>query len=219
MVMRRAVLLVIAVSILCLAGFGLYHRSSHTDYTADEDRMLEMTVPAWLDEINPQHMEFLSRSLPDSPIILKVEGSDDVIHEYYQNIQRVKVLQVYRGDDLQQGEDIFIAYGMDQYDFNEERHHTGFVNYCKPEREYLVFLERRIEGVQKHIDPLYEIVSFIIAPVFAYEPVEHVIVPGVSMDEYYVPFREVRENDFFAGDQEALKNWLALNEALTAKYP
>jgi hypothetical protein len=52
--------------------------------------MLGMSVPAWLDDINPEHMSSLRKLLPDSSIIIKIEATGEIIHEYYQNIQRVR---------------------------------------------------------------------------------------------------------------------------------
>jgi hypothetical protein len=181
--------------------------------------MLGMSVPAWLDDINPEHMSSLRKLLPDSSIIIKIEATGEIIHEYYQNIQRVKVLKVYKGEDIYEGNEIFIVQGMDQYDFNEMCHHTGFVNHCKSGQEYLVFIENRIDGVQKRIDPLYQVASFLITPIFSYTPVNHVIVDGVTIDDYYVSYKDIKNNHFFAGDQQALDNWLNLNELMTSKYP
>ncbi len=88
--MRKFIINSIVVSIVIIAIVGLNYRQSYTDYTSNNEFMLGMSVPAWLDDINPEHMSSLRKLLPDSSIIIKIEATGEIIHEYYQNIQRVR---------------------------------------------------------------------------------------------------------------------------------
>lgn len=211
---------VIFLSIITLiaAIIGCIFRFSYTDITADGEPMLSMSVAMWLDEINPDHMNFLEEQLPDSSYILRVQGTGEIEYKFHQNLQHVKVIAVYKGADLKPNADIYITIGSDYFILDEMQANCGFVNHCQAGREYLVFLNERILTPQREPYPVFAFEGYIIEPMFCYDDIENTVIP-VNIDHIIAPYAKVKANEFFVGDQASLEHWLELKDHLLSLYP
>mgnify|MGYP007025194961 FL=1 len=55
-------------------------------------------------------------------------------------------------------------------------------------------------------------------PVFCYEDIENKIVP-VGEENTYVPYKDVKENEFFCTSEEGMKAWQDLKKNMLDRYP
>jgi hypothetical protein len=55
-------------------------------------------------------------------------------------------------------------------------------------------------------------------PVFCYETIENVIIPTREGESTYVPYEQVRDNEFFANDKETLDAWDGLKGMMIRRY-
>ena len=93
----------------------------------------------------------------------------------------------------------------------------GFINILRADREYLVFCSEKINALNETV-PIYRLCEdSIISPVFCYESVSNQAFPtqGIST---YVPYSNVKENEFFGCTSEAIEEWENLKRQLTAMY-
>ncbi|MDD4368973.1 MAG: hypothetical protein PHP39_08560 [Oscillospiraceae bacterium] len=216
--LHKIIVMALAVMTVIAAGIGLLQRRTYTDISRNQNPTETMQVAMWLDEISPDHMEFLKENLPDSPIILRVKGTGKIAYHYFQNLQQATIQEVYKGSDLSVGEDIYLANGSRCYLFSKNQANCGFVNDCQAGQDYLVFLQEKILTPQKEAYPVYTVMPYVIEPIFNYSDIQNKVV-SVSLDQILVPYAEVADNEFFAGSESGLAHWLALKRQMLQLYP
>lgn len=88
----------------------------------------------------------------------------------------------------------------------------------KEGKEYLVFVTEKVRTDSETL-PVYRLYSnSMITPVFCYEDMENVIIP-VGEGPTYVPYSQVKDNEFFSADEEGLEAWNSLKQKMLAAYP
>ena len=68
--------------------------------------------------------------------------------------------------------------------------------------EYMIFIDEKIE-TEIYEDVIYQIGGFAITPVFNYKNVENKVIE-TTLDEPFVKYGEVRDNEFFCSNEETL---------------
>lgn len=63
-----------------------------------------------------------------------------------------------------------------------------------------------------------KLVIFIILPILIYQDQNQTVI-SVPEDDRYVPYREVKDNEFFVGSEEALESLMNLKHELLIMYP
>lgn len=214
---------VIALAVIATAAWGISERGTYTDVTSDENYLDNFVVAEMVDTTCAMSCEIMRESLDDSPIIAQVTCTGDVEHLFYASQQPVTISKVFKGEGLREGNEIYLTSRrwrlLVQEDFRAiER---GFVNVMKPGAEYLVFITEQV-GASCGL-PVYSLdevssTMTMFAPVFCYEDSQNVVIP-VPQDNTYVPYSEVKNNEFFVTSQEGMDIILALKAELIGKYP
>lgn len=95
----------------------------------------------------------------------------------------------------------------------------SFVNVMKLGKEYLVFLSEETEDIHADV-PVYKLCEItFVPPVFRCddEGVEQKIV-AVSEESTYVPYSEVKNNEFFGATEESHRAWEQLKEKIFVQF-
>ena len=210
-------LLLLAVA--AAAVFGIVKRGSYTDITNQGQFMDQLYVAELPGKLAANECRQLKRALP-GPYILCVEAQGDMEYTGYPGSQKVRVRKVWKGEGIQEGQEIALFADSWALVLREEpaSAELGFTNKMKAGREYLVF------AVQKAVDAdtgcsayrLYK--EGVILPIFCYGPCVDKIVP-TNGEHTYVPYKEVKGNEFFAADKKGLRAWKTLKSYLLEQYP
>jgi hypothetical protein len=206
--------------ILAAVVFGVVKRQTYTDWTKEEDYLERLQVAELLEKIAISSCDELSRTLPDCPVILRVSVTGDIEHLFHTGRQKVCVQEVYAGSGPEIGQEIYLTFSSwsVSLDGDLDSIERGFVNIMKVGYEYLVFVSEKRESLEKSI-PVYVIYNgSFIAPVFCYESQSNVIVPTKG-ETTYVPYAQVRNNEFFAVSETALEALEKLKSEMLSAYP
>ena len=159
-----------------------------------------------------------------STYILKIKCTKDTKFDYQTCTEYGQVEKIFKGDgELKEGDNIvmdFSGYHL----FTKETGvadgidaiNTGFVNFMKPGREYLVFIKEKVETELYDYD-VYTIEGFTIAPVFCYEDLDNVIVPK-ERDDHSVPYELVKDNEVFMETEELEKEYYDFKYRIISKF-
>ncbi len=159
-----------------------------------------------------------------SSYILKVKCTKDTEFDYQTCTEYGQVEKIFKGDgELKVGDNIVMNFGG-YYLFTQETGvaagidavSTGFVNFMKPGREYLVFIKEKVETELYDYD-VYDIEGFTIAPIFCYEDFDNVIVPKKRSD-HAVPYELVKDNEVFMETEELEKEYYDFKYRIIGKF-
>lgn len=219
--MRQKLLLALIVCVyLAAMAFGIVKKQTYTDLAGQENYLELIEVAEITEDLAKIACTAMSKSLPSAPIILRVEVTGEIDHLFTVDRQRAVIRQVYAGDGLETGEEIYVfsrhwQLALGGYHDSIER---GFVNVMEVGTEYLVFAEAVNEEVGTAIPSVKMYDDFFITPVFCYEERQNVIAP-VTGDTTYVPYKDVKDNEFFATSEEALQIIETLKSQMLSFYP
>lgn len=219
--MKKTLLWFFTVCVFMAAmAFGIVKRQTYTDL-AKQENYLEQLQVAELTEGNAEKTcAVMSQELPNAVLILRVEVTGEIEHLFQVDRQRAVVKEVYAGNGLKTGEEIYVL--SRHWQLVLGRHldsiERGFVNIMEVGTEYLVFAEavREDEGTGIPFVKLYD--DFLITPVFCYEERRNVIMP-ISGDSTYVSYKDVKDNEFLATSEEALRSMETLKSQMLSLYP
>lgn len=207
--------------VVAAAIFGVVKRQTYTDITVKEDYLETMDVAEIPEALAQSNCEELREVLPGAPIILRVEAAEGIEHIFNGGRQKVRVLEIFRGEGLETGEEIYLSFHSWGVIVREDLASVqcGFVNVMGVGKEYLVFVSEKYNGLEEETPTyLLDVSDCPVAPVFGYDEYQNVIVaPGGTST--YVPYKAVKENEFFAASEEALAELEALKEEMLALFP
>lgn len=159
-----------------------------------------------------------------SEYILKIKCTRDTKFDYQTCTEYGQVEKIFKGDgELKEGDNIVMdrsGYHL----FTEESGvaggtdtvSTGFVNFMKPGRGYLVFIKEKVETELYDYD-VYTIEGFTIAPILCYEDIDNVIVPKKGSD-HAVPYELVKDNEVFMETEELEKEYYDFKHRIISKF-
>lgn len=159
-----------------------------------------------------------------SEYILKIKCTRDTKFDYQTCTEYGQVEKIFKGDgELKEGDNIVMdrsGYHL----FTEESGvtggidavSTGFVNFMKPGREYLVFIKEKVESELYDYD-VYTIEGFTIAPILCYEDIDNVIVPKKRSD-HAVSYELVKDNEVFMETEELEKEYYDFKYRIISKF-
>ncbi|MBO5056193.1 MAG: hypothetical protein J6C64_07560 [Lachnospiraceae bacterium] len=205
--------------ILAAAAFGIVKRQSYTNLAEQGNYMEQLQVAEIPEKLAIRSCSELAEKLPDAPIILRVRAEEEIEHLFQTGRQKVHIQEVYAGESLKTGEEIYLFSEHWRLSLTGEPDsiERGFVNVMEVGTEYLVFAAGQVQGLDTAV-PVFELYDdFLIAPVFCYEDRDNVIVP-VGEESTYVPYRDVKNNEFFAETEKALLAWEELKEKMISAY-
>lgn len=222
-------LLPMAALTVAAAVYGGYIRTTLTDYTEEgnweEYQVAPMPEAAGLDKVR-----VMREYLPESPYILRVEVLGDLELTNGIGQQKVKVAQVYAGDGLETGQEFYLY----DYAWNVgffERYKSlerGYVNVLEVGREYLVFLNGKIDTLVSPV-PVYRCMEGVrlsddnwidfMSPIFCYDQMENVPVVYTGDWETGVTYTQGRDNEFFGETEKLIEAWEQMKEEFLQMYP
>ena len=207
--------------IVGLAIFGRVKGNSYTDLRKEENYIEQLMVAELPEEIAIDACGDMLEDLPNSPIILRVIPTEEMEHLFRTGRQKVTIEEIYAGEDLEIGEDIYLYFNTGSLILGEDDVKSielSFVNVMKKGSEYLVFLSHKVDALKESI-PVYQLNKNFISPIFSYDdPKARVILP-FGEDHTYVPYVEVKENEFFGETEKAFEAWENLKSEMLLAYP
>lgn len=205
--------------ILAAAVFGIVKKQSYTNLTEQENYMEQLQVAEIPEKPAISSCSEMAEKLPDAPIILRVRAEEEIEHLFQTGRQKVHIQEVYAGEDLKAGEEIYLFSGHWCLSLTGEPDSVerGFVNVMEVGTEYLVFAAGQVQGLDTAVPVIELYDDFLIAPVFCYEDRDNVIVPA-GEESTYVPYRDVKNNEFFAETGAALQAWEELKGKMISAY-
>lgn len=210
---------VIAFAVIAAAAWGISAKGTYTDVTSEDNYLDEFMVAEMSEASCAIACEDMYSTLDDSPIIIQVTDAGEIEHLFNQSQQPVTVSKVFKGSGINEGDEIYLTSDRWRIIYNDSLHsiERGFVNILKEGMSYLVFISAKVaESNDKPVYMLSDVEN--VAPVFCYEDVQNVIIP-VPLENTYVPYKEVQNNEFFVTSQESLDMILALKNEFVQKYP
>lgn len=211
--------ILLALALLGFGAFGLSKRGTYTDITADPDFIYDFYVGELDTDLVKSSCEEMAVSLPSSPVILKVTPLDTPEYFCQGRQQKARVEKVFSGDKLSVGDEIYITASHWMVYSDDNSIDTGFVNFMKSEKSYLVFLTDFVGYAEDNQTKVYCLQGENIYAVFCYGSCDNVIYPiAENAESTAAPYSAVADNEFFAAEQEGLDAFLALKEELLAVY-
>ena len=213
--------------LLALVGFGVFgavNRLSYPETTANPDYMDQLQVATLSQDGCDIVLQNMQQKLPQSPIILRVTPTSDLTPIFYAGKQRFLVEDVYAGDHLKPGDEIWIVSGSwcALIDETYQQMVFYFVNAPKQGQEYLVFLSGQVEIVDGfEALPVYQLQNGILLdPIFCYNDLDTQVDAPIGQPlDITVPYKEVSDQEFFAESQTVMDALVEAKHALLAQYP
>jgi hypothetical protein len=160
--------------------------------------------------------------LDKSQYILIVESTGNVEIDFRLNKQLVTVRNIIRGDDLSEGDIIYIT-GNYLFFFEDMSMNMGFVNYMKEGEQYLVFLCERLDNLRPLKNPvLYTELS--VSPIFELSDSENIIPTESQLLEVHesmlpsVMYADVSGNEFFVDCIDVLEIVLQFKRSVLDRF-
>ena len=221
MKVRKASLCFILITLMCCVALGIYSKTTYTNITSKDNYLDDFLVAEIIEEVSANTCEGLMNTLPTAPIIVSVSPIDNIEHLFGQSQQRVKIVKVFKGNELCEGDEIYIT--SDRWSViirdNSKKIERGFVNILKRGENYLAFLDTMLPQREEDT-PVYKLYnSTRISPVFCYNSLENTLIAPNSSDTTYVNYYLVSNNEFFATSQESLEPILQLKKYMIERYP
>ena len=188
-----------------------------------------LRVAEFPEALVPTMAEQALKELPESPIIIRATAMAEKDYLFSLNLQKVSVQQVYRGEGIEPGDEVQIALNtkftinaqtIDGMVADEKIAELHFVNEMEEGKDYLIFLEKKIDPLDKREQQaIYRVVESVITPVFGYEERENKIVDVSESISTYTDYKLVKDNEFFVTSQKTLDGFMELKKQLLAQFP
>ena len=169
------------------------------------------------DNLLSNSIERMKNELGDSGTILKVKAKKEQEFIFRRTKQCVTVVNVYKGENINPGDDITIVAGNSGIDFKCMQLDTGFANAMIPGDEYLVFLDPQLDTLDKN-ERVFITPNYLFATIFSCKQRENVIAIPESSENTYVPYLEVKDNEFFLMSQSGVDQMNNFKELILNKY-
>lgn len=221
---KRIFSLLLLLAVVGFGVFGAVNRLSYPETTANPDYMEQLRVATLSQDGCDIALQNMQQKLPQSPIILRVTPTSDLTPIFYAGKQRFLVEEVYAGEHLKAGDEIWIVSGSWCALIDEvyQQMVFYFVNAPKQGQEYLVFLSGQVEIVDGFASlPVFQLQNGILLdPIFCYNDLDTQVDTPIGQPlDITVPYREVSNQEFFAESQTVMDALVEAKHALLAQYP
>ena len=218
--LKKIIAVVTILTLIGVTGFGMYVKKEYTDLSNEDGYLDKLYVAELTYDLASEECDLLKNELPLSNLIIRVKVTGDLEHLFKADRQKAEICEIYKGEDLKIGEEIYLI--SDNWSlvttYEPMSLQRGFVNILNTGSEYLVFCDRIVIEAPEKIPVAMICEDYFFTPVFSYDDHTNIIVP-VSEDSTYVSYEFVRDNEFFAASQEALECMLELKSELLSLYP
>lgn len=203
---------------------GLRAKKTYLDFNQQEKPLEQFMIGLLPDELVDVELDVMKHDTPlgKSNYILAVVCESDTIFRYDNLSQRVKVKKVFQGEGVSTGDEIEVSrQGSCVYldenmvpDSPGKSVNLNFVNVMKVGKTYLVFLQRRIEGMNIYVGSE----DYFLAPCFCYEDIRSVAISSISKEGNFAKYADCSQNEFFCTSQSAIQKLVEYKEVLLEKY-
>lgn len=220
--MRIRITAIIIVAVFFFSGiFGMVKRTTYKDITAHDNYMDGLQTAVLPEEMAISCCADMPAKLSEASTVIKAKVTGELEQLFHNTRQKIQVEKVLKGSGIQEGSEVYV--------FSEEWRvslsiepasiECGFVDIMGEGEEYLIFLSGRVLDSKEGV-PMYEIYGeTIINPVFCYKDKEEKAVKYDPKNEHtYVPYREVKGNEFFCDSENGYKAWRELKERMLREY-
>lgn len=212
-----------------IAIWGLCQKQTYTNLLSQPEALNMLRVAEFPEALVPTMAEQALKELPESPIIIRATAMAEKDYLFSLNLQKVSVQQVYRGEGIEPGDEVQIALNT-KFTINaqtiegmvadEKIAELHFVNEMEEGKDYLIFLEKKIDPLDKREQQaIYRVVESVITPVFGYEERENKIVDVSKSISTCIDYELVKDNEFFVTSQKTLDGFMELKKQLLAQFP
>ena len=215
----KYIVFITSILVAIAAVFGIMQRFTYTNITGEAGFKDNLRVAQLGEALVDTSIERMKEELSDSPYILKVKFTGVTEYLYRVSQHKVQVVEVYKGSELQAGDEIYITNGQGHYVPEMKSIELSFVNEMEKDKEYLVFLENKIDTLASQTDNVYMMPDFIITTIFAYQDRECVVSTTHYDDSTYVDYKDVKNNEFFIDTEESMKKIIDFKHSLLEQYP
>ena len=210
-----------------VVGFGIFgaqKRQTYTDITAQPQYMDELKVATLNQDGCDYILQDLQEELSRSPMILRVTPTSHLTPIFYAGKQRFVVQEVYAGDNITPGDEIWVVSGSWCVLVDEvyQQIVLRFVNIPRQGEEYLIFLSRPVELVDGFESlPVFLLQEGIgIDPIFCCNDMDtQVDTPDGQPLGMTVPYQDVADQEFFSESQAIMDALVAAKHAVLEQYP
>lgn len=220
MIRVRITACIVLVVALMLGIYGFRYRATYIDTTLKENFEDNLYI-AECDGLEGM-IRRMEGDLKNATHVLRITPVSDMWYDHRKGHQTVKILQVFQGEDLQDGQEIIVTNPVSNRlrlsNKKEQTIEQLFVNKLMIGKEYLLFCAGSVQMPESPETTVYLLSKDGISQVFCYDEVENVILP-VDPNYTYVPYASVKNNEFFAANQETLDIWEEIKQAAIAQYP
>lgn len=213
----RTIALITAILFVLAAVAGVINRQSFTDYTADG--LVNFKVGLLHDSLVDSTIDYMEEELSNANYILRVRAGSGMEFLFGSTQEPVTVVEVYKGEGLQNGDEIKVTRANSAIFMDDMSVNMGFVNEMQTGDEYLVFLDYLIEADTVKEKNIYRLSEFVVTPIFSYQEHENVLTVPKSDWDTSVPYTEVENNEFFAVTQYGIDRLNELKAKLLEQYP
>ncbi|MCI9369676.1 MAG: hypothetical protein HFH65_05045 [Lachnospiraceae bacterium] len=221
----KYVLVITLIIVFVSMGIGIYCKSFYMDFNKEKHALDNFAVALISDNFFESQLQHMEENLDASNIILAVQCEDTFHYRYSCVTQKVKIVSVFKGENLKEGDVFEVARAATLLSLNEDALfnkmpliNMGYINEMIPGKTYLIFLDRKLETYSER-DIIYtQSDSFILAPIFCYENITN--IPQNPEDEFstYINYKKVKNNEFFIMSEESNEKVALMKDKLFSKY-
>lgn len=223
--MRKNIIWIVSIcSMVVLIIIGLVTKSNYKDFNEKENAVDDFVVGILPDDLADVQIEKMNNELDECRIIVAAECVEEALFRFGCITERVRVKQVFAGDDIREGDVIDVGRASSCLFLEENMYvdgkpllNIGFVRGMKKGSTYLIFLEQEKETNEKYrlfVQPQ----SFFIAPIFEYGQTESKVLTSITSDSCENVYKDIKENEFFLMSEKAIEQIYDLKNNLLARY-
>lgn len=216
---------IISAFTVCLF-IGLYFKASYADFNEESNPLEKFTVGLMPEEMCKTQADNMKNTLADSNYIIAVKVVQGLNFLPSCTTQKVEVMKVFKGDNIQSGEMIDIVFSEEI--FWDERTYSsgtayinmGFTNELSAGETYLLFLDREIETYDS--ERLFiRSDDFLMMPAFPYDHdrIGWAENESEEPDIYECSYKSVSEYDYFLSSEQSVEMVRDLRNTLVNDYP
>ena len=169
-------------------------------------------------------IEKMNNELDECRIIVAAECVEEALFRFGCITERVRVKQVFAGDDIRTGDIIDVGRAssclfLDESMYVNEKPllNMGFVRGMKKGSTYLIFLEQEKETNEKYrlfVQPQ----NLLMAPIFEYGQTDSNVLNSITTDSYHNVYKNIKESEFFLMSEKTIEQMYNLKSDLLKRY-
>ena len=202
--MRKLIVAAEAALMLISVIAGIICKQSFTDIDKYDEPFKNFNVGLMSETTAENTGDFIDNDLEEqSMYILKVTPTGKLKLSFLCYTEPVKVLNVYKGDNISSGDEIEILRASSCIYWNmgnKNAVNMGFVNFMNQGEDYLVFLSKKIPDKK-----VYYTTQCFIAPIFSYSERSNVILNSSNSTALETKYGLTGNNEFLVSDEISKK--------------